>query len=183
VPPFFRYGWSASRVAFISIDRVLIAVNFTPQLILRMVGTQRARSFCEFFIKRQLKTRHATWSEHEEALVTTYLHDISTTTPSGEYALNGLLLPIAYIDAVSNRALMSVFARDPLHDKMAHMGIPTLLLYGETDWLKYKAVEGDVAAWQAQGGDIVYKVIEKAGHHVAWDNSDGFRKAVLEFCK
>ncbi|KAG0375516.1 hypothetical protein BGX24_008977 [Mortierella sp. AD032] len=93
-----------------------------------------------------------------------YIYHISSKSGSGEYALATILAPGAY-------------ARWPLMDRLRDLTMPTAFLYGESDWMDYRAAE---KARRTMTVPTVLMRIPNAGHHLYLDNPPAFDKAVLQ---
>jgi pimeloyl-ACP methyl ester carboxylesterase len=117
-------------------------------------------------------------------VISTYLFDISSSQPSGEYASNTLLEPISFRSEVFPHAVkVGVFARDSLYHKLHSLKIPTLIGYGDHDWLHYKEFQRDLSMWRQKGGNIAADIISKAGHHLYLENLTDFHETIFTWSK
>lgn len=89
-------------------------------------------------------------------------YQISSSTGSGEYALAAILAPGAY-------------ARKPLFHKLAELKMPTVFIYGEKDWMDFRAAEKAKKFMK-----VPVKVIRvpEGGHHMYLENPKVFNEAV-----
>ncbi|ORZ00480.1 Alpha/Beta hydrolase protein [Syncephalastrum racemosum] len=133
--------------------------NVTPMSIVRLGGPFGARLLNRYtsWAFRNLETRE----QHD---LYDYLYHITSDTGSGEYALAAILAPGA-------------FARRPLFDRLAQLQMPTIFIYGENDWMDYRAAEK-----AKQNMRVEAKVIRvpHGGHHMYLDNPEHFNRVVME---
>ena len=54
--------------------------------------------------------------------------------------------------------------------------VPTLVLYGNKDWLDYEGVEKDVEAWGQAGSDVTLLRVNNGGHNFFLENPEGFHE-------
>lgn len=82
---------------------------------------------------------------------------------------------------------VGIFAREPLFssmDKLSHFQKPILVIYGDTDWLRYPGVEEDIRRWREnQGVDTSLSIISNAGHHLYLDNPKEFHAEMFTWLK
>jgi cardiolipin-specific phospholipase len=95
---------------------------------------------------------------------TLYRYNITSSTGSGEYALAAILAPGAY-------------ARKPLMERLAKLKMPTVFIYGEQDWMDYKAAE---KAKEAMDVPVKIVRIPNGGHHMYLENPEEFNKVMEE---
>ena len=129
--------------------------HYTPQGFIRGVGPI-GPSLVSTFIHR----RFPYLSLEEKNLLSTYAYHITSQSGSGEYALGTLLEPGAW-------------AREPLHDHLRDLTMPTAFLFGESDWIDYRnAVDA------AEGMRVTHAVIRvpNSGHHLYLDNYSEFNR-------
>lgn len=166
----------------IRIVDALWSSNFTPQSIVRLMGSSRGRSA----IKRTLHGRIPHLKSSEIDLLAEYLYHITVSPASGEYAMNSLLEPAASKDGAG------VYARQPLgQSKMAvalkegankHQLASIKVLYGDHDWMRFNE---DAARKECESIKTIAQVpadvhiIEKAGHHLYLDNADSFVEHII----
>jgi pimeloyl-ACP methyl ester carboxylesterase len=73
-------------------------------------------------------------------------------------------------------------AEESINPKENNRSIPTLVIYGDHDWLSYPEVESDIAfARDKFGVPIQLKVVENAGHHLYIENPKGFHEAIVNW--
>eukprot|EP00605_Chrysophyceae_sp_TOSAG23-4_P000965 GSChrysophyteH1.ASY1.ANO1.1065.1 assembled CDS len=147
--------------------RTLWALNVTPQQLIRLpywgssdrIATSLNRRFRGRWQNQQLGTNEASKQNDELQLISKYLYEITVAAPSGEYALNSLLTGLLYYDTHD----MRVYARSPIQaDIAATLRIPTLLLFGDNDWMAFDSVEEVVADWQQSGVPVEFRRISQA---------------------
>jgi len=154
--------------------------NFTPQQIVRMLGSTRGLST----VKRALHGRIPQLQSSELDLLADYLYHITVAPASGEYAMNSLLEPAA------TKESMGVFAREPLGggsmaNSISKQTIPSLktirVLYGSNDWMRFheQAARHEMQRIQSEIRAEV-QIIPNAGHHLYLDNSSSFAKHILD---
>ncbi|KAF9418780.1 hypothetical protein BGZ94_009598 [Podila epigama] len=121
--------------------------NITPQSIMRFTGP-----FGPSLVAAYTSRRFA------------YLEADELKSGSGEYALSTILAPGAY-------------ARWPLMDRLKDLKMPTVFLYGESDWMDWKAGE---KARRTMSVPTALMRIPNAGHHLYMDNPVAFDKAIFQ---
>ncbi|CAG8469834.1 16991_t:CDS:2 [Dentiscutata erythropus] len=132
--------------------------DITPQLIMRWAGP-----FGPSLVNRYTTRRFANLDEQDQFDLHDYLYHISSAPGSGEFALSRILAPGA-------------FARKPLINRLPNLKMPTTFLYGQHDWMDYRA-----AVEASKNMKVPTKVItiQDAGHHLYLDNPIEFNKAVV----
>ncbi|KAG1300083.1 hypothetical protein G6F66_000288 [Rhizopus arrhizus] len=133
--------------------------NVTPMSIIRMTGPFGAR-----LVHSYTSRRFAHLSEAEQHDFYDYLYNITSSTGSGEFALAAILAPGA-------------FARKPLFKRLADLKMPTVFIYGEHDWMDYKAAE---KAKEHMRVPVKVIKIASGGHHMYLENPEDFNKAIRE---
>ncbi|KAF9113314.1 hypothetical protein BGX27_001850 [Mortierella sp. AM989] len=133
--------------------------NITPQSIMRFTGP-----FGPSLVAAYTSRRFAHLEEDEQRDLNNYIYHISSKSGSGEYALSTILAPGAY-------------ARWPLMDRLRDIKMPTIFLYGESDWMDYRAAE-KARKNMTVPTDLLR--IPNAGHHLYLDNPPAFDKAILQ---
>lgn len=119
--------------------------NVTPMSIVRMTGP-----FGAGLVHSYTSRRFAHLTESEQHDFYDYLYNISSSNGSGEYALAAILSPGA-------------FARKPLFMRLADLKMPTVFIYGEHDWMDYKAAE---KAKEHMKVPVKIIRIASGGHHM-----------------
>jgi cardiolipin-specific phospholipase len=161
--------------------RVLDALwssNFTPQQIVRAMGSTRGRQRTQ----QALRGRIPHLSNEHVQLLANYLYHITVAAPSGEFAMNSLLQPVVSAD------IMGVFAREPLYDLLPEISTSSKLqqvkvLYGDYDWMRPNepsARETLKNLQQRTGIATSVEVLPSAGHHLYIDNPVDFTRHVLQ---
>ncbi|KAG0257754.1 hypothetical protein BG011_003780 [Mortierella polycephala] len=133
--------------------------NITPQSIMRFSGP-----FGPSLVAAYTSRRFAYLEDSELRDLNNYIYHISSKSGSGEYALATILAPGAY-------------ARWPLMDRLKDLKMPTVFLYGESDWMDYRAAE---KAQKSMTVPTVLMRVPNAGHHLYLDNPPAFDKAILQ---
>ncbi|KAI9316780.1 Alpha/Beta hydrolase protein [Dichotomocladium elegans] len=131
--------------------------NITPMSIVRMSGPLGA-SLVNVYTSR----RFAHLETQEQHALYDYLYHITSSAGSGEFALAAILAPGAY-------------ARRPLFRRLAGLQMPTVFIYGEDDWMDYKAAE---KAKEHMKVPVKVIRIPYGGHHMYLDNPDEFNDVV-----
>ncbi|KAG0330606.1 hypothetical protein BG004_002070 [Podila humilis] len=132
--------------------------NITPQSIMRFSGP-----FGPSLVAAYTSRRFAYLEADELKDLNNYIYHISSKSGSGEYALSTILAPGAY-------------ARWPLMDRLKDLKMPTVFMYGESDWMDWKAGE---KARRTMGVPTAMMRIPDAGHHLYMDNPVAFDKAIF----
>ncbi|KAI7892042.1 Alpha/Beta hydrolase protein [Mucor mucedo] len=131
--------------------------NITPMSIVRMIGP-----FGPNLVHTYTSRRFAHLKESEQHDLYDYLYQITSSTGSGEFALAAILAPGA-------------FARKPLFHRLADLKVPTVFIYGEQDWMDYRAAE---KAKKFMKVPVKVIRIPEGGHHMYLDNPEVFNEAV-----
>ncbi|KAG0360182.1 hypothetical protein BG005_011327 [Podila minutissima] len=132
--------------------------NITPQSIMRFTGP-----FGPSLVAAYTSRRFAYLEADELRDLNSYIYHISSKSGSGEYALSTILAPGA-------------FARWPLMDRLKDLKMPTVFMYGESDWMDWKAGE---KARRTMTVPTALMRIPSAGHHLYMDNPLAFDKAIF----
>ncbi|CAO3589532.1 unnamed protein product [Absidia cylindrospora] len=136
--------------------------NITPMSIVRMIGP-----FGASLVNTYTSRRFAHLSTEEQHDFYDYIYQITSSTGSGEYALASILAPGAY-------------ARKPLFHRLAKLEMPTVFIYGEQDWMDYKAAEE--ARKKMKVNTKVIRISD-GGHHMYIDNPQEFNTAMVDEMK
>ncbi|KAL0083007.1 Alpha/Beta hydrolase protein [Phycomyces blakesleeanus] len=133
--------------------------NITPMSLVRFGGPLGAT-----LVNSYTSRRFAHLETEERHCLYDYLYNITSSTGSGEYALAAVLAPGAY-------------ARKPLFHRLANLQMPVVFIYGEHDWMDYKA-----ANRVAEIMKVPVKVIlvQHGGHHMYIDNPEEFNEEVAK---
>ncbi|ORX48515.1 alpha/beta-hydrolase [Hesseltinella vesiculosa] len=133
--------------------------NITPMSIVRAAGP-----FGASLVNRYTSRRFAHLTTEEQHELYDYIYQITSDKGSGEYALAAILKPGAY-------------ARRPLFSRLAGLKMPTIFVYGEDDWMDYRAAE---EAQKTMKVPTKVLRVPYGGHHMYLDNPDGFNEAMQE---
>ena len=176
------------------------SANITPQHLVRLAGRRGPE-----LVRRAVRGRfrRQEWGEADIEAVSDYLFHITAARGSGEYALNSLLRPQMVREGGDGGAAVvrpRVFAHIPLipeaMDGILHKArIPTLVLFGEQDWLYDPRARQAIATYSAaaaapagaQAGALPgapaasFATVPQAGHHLYLDNQNAFHQLVLGF--
>ncbi|OZJ05711.1 hypothetical protein BZG36_01422 [Bifiguratus adelaidae] len=139
-------------------------LNITPFSIVRMGGPIGANLVSKYALRR-----FAHLDEADQLDMYDYLYHISTAPGSGEYALAAILSPGAY-------------ARTPLLHRLPNLKMPVTFLYGEQDWMDYRAAHHVIKIRKDMGLDTSkWRVgrVRSAGHHLYLDNPMEFDQEVI----
>ncbi|KAF7721126.1 hypothetical protein EC973_005373 [Apophysomyces ossiformis] len=133
--------------------------NITPMSIVRLSGPFGAR-----LVNGYTSRRFAHLSTDEQHDLYDYLYNITSSTGSGEYALAAILAPGAY-------------ARKPLLHRLSQLQMPTVFIYGEHDWMDYRAAEK-----ASKNMKVPTKIVRipGGGHHMYLDESELFDIALAK---
>lgn len=99
----------------------------------------------------------------EKKAFSDYFYHISADVGSGEYALAALLAPGAW-------------AREPLHNKLSSISMPTTFIYGEYDWMDKTHAEAASSHMRVPNRIIS---IPNSGHHLNVDNPSDFNSVLV----
>lgn len=72
------------------------------------------------------------------------------------------------------------YARKPLFHRLAGLQMPTVFVYGENDWMDYKAAE---KVKHTMNVPVKIIRISDGGHHMYLENPEEFNKAIREEMK
>ena len=143
-------------------------MNFTPQSVARFMGPWGPE-----LVTKVVKARLKGMNEEECKIISDYLYHINVGRPSGEYALNALLVPIFK----SN--FPGIYSRKPLEQDLIHKfprDIPLTFLFGDRDWMFHPAIKRIVASLP----NAEIKILPKTGHHVYLDNPPSFKRIMTQ---
>jgi len=143
-------------------------LNVTPQSVVRVLGPW-GPDVVKNLVQRRFVERGL--NERECEILAAYLYHINADKPSGEYALNALLVPVMKTDHPG------VYARRPLADMMHKLpeNIPVVFMYGDRDWMFHPQVHEIVSKMP----NAHLKIIDRAGHHVYFDNPESFNRELI----
>ena len=138
--------------------------GYTPFGPLRASGSLGAKAFLKFYVGRRMKS-----ITHEEEMseMKAYMHQIFMRPPSGEYALNTILMPGSW-------------AKKPLIYRMPGLKVRCAFYYGERDWMDPYPAMYLIEEKQLPASGKLY-VIDDSDHHLYLDNPvDMVFKILLE---
>ena len=107
-----------------------------------------------------------------------YIYRVFNAKGSGEYAITRVLA----IGAVAKLPLL-----DRCPEKFVNMGLPTLWMYGDKDWMNEEAgLEmtneiNDLSMKQHSAKMAYFKILTNSGHHLYLDNPPAFAREVFKF--
>lgn len=125
------------------------------------------------------------WEGKELDLLSDYLYHITAAPACGEFAMNSILMPVFAKESAARegrRVGTGVYAREPL-EKVMHdqLNVPTLVIFGDSDWLSYPGVRDTVRSLRQSGKDVHLEIIPNAGHHLYMDNVDHFHSVLRQW--
>lgn len=136
--------------------------NVTPMSIVRMIGP-----FGASLVHTYTSRRFAHLDESEQHDLYDYLYHITSSNGSGEFALAAVLAPGA-------------FARKPLFQRLAQLKMPTVFIYGDHDWMDYRAA---VKARKFMSVPTKVILVPHGGHHMYLDNPEDFNHVIRQEMK
>ncbi|KAI9468508.1 MAG: Alpha/Beta hydrolase protein [Benjaminiella poitrasii] len=131
--------------------------NVTPMSIIRCLGP-----FGPSLVYNYASRRFAHLDESEQHDLYDYLYHITSSSGSGEFALAAILAPGAY-------------ARKPLFHRLAQLKMPTVFIYGDHDWMDYRAAE---RAKRHMSAPVKVIRVVNGGHHMYLDNPEEFNHII-----
>lgn len=156
--------------------RWLWARNASPFAIVRRAGPVRSKWISRWTTHRFSHVYYKN-PEHFQN-IHDYFYRVFNGAGSGEYAITRVL----QFGALARLPLL-----DRCPDKFVKMGLPTLWLYGDKDWMNEEAglemaKEINQLLQKRGEGDLAdYGILKNAGHHLYLDNPPDFAKTVLGF--
>ncbi|GJQ14179.1 hypothetical protein GpartN1_g5970.t1 [Galdieria partita] len=137
--------------------------NITPHSVLRVTGPYFGHWLTLTYAHRRFQ--HCL-PEAARIQIAEYVYEMCVRgTPSGEYALNAILLPGAW-------------AKEPLCDRWDKVRVPTTFVYGEQDWMDYRAALALKQEYKSFIKDI--RRVPLAGHYLFLENPQDFHQQLLE---
>ncbi len=172
------------------IFKALWVANFTPQAIIRMMGSSRGKRAVKNVLHRRIPHLNSNSvtddGESELDLLAEYLYHITVAPPSGEYAMNSLLEPSASKSGIGIFALESLGCGS-LADAISANRSSSLesikVLFGDNDWMKFHEPMARQEMREILSRCSVpssVQIIPNAGHHLYIDNPDNFVRQILE---
>lgn len=150
--------------------------NVSPFSLVRNLGPFRSISISRWTTHR---FSHVYFQDPQKfQTIHDYFYRIFNSAGSGEYAITRVLT-------------FGALARMPLLDRcpepFVKMGLPTLWVYGDKDWMNEEAgfemteEINRLAAKEGKAPLASYSIIRDAGHHLYLDNPPDFAKLVFKF--
>lgn len=136
----------------------------TPQSFLQKTPQPFARRMIRGYIQNRY---FGECEEGEEDLMVAYSLALAKSPVAGEKAVSTLLQPGAW-------------AYIPLESRLGGIEVPTTFVYGERDWMDWKAGE---RARKGMGVRTRLERVSGADHNVFVDNAKGFAKVVVDAVK
>ncbi|PVU95917.1 hypothetical protein BB559_002559 [Furculomyces boomerangus] len=132
--------------------------HLSPQSVLRFFGRLGPR------LTNKYVSKFTSFSEGERNALSEYMFHVSAQKGSSEYAIGVILKPLA-------------FARFPLKNRIIHLLVPTIFLYGDRDSMDFVAGKELSDSLKVPSK---YYTIPDAGHNMHLDNPEGFNKVLTE---
>lgn len=168
-PPPNQFVGSQFPTVSLRVIDALWSSNVTPQQLVRLMGATRGRQN----VQRALRARMPHLPDSDVEILAEYLFHITVADPSGEFAMNSLLEPVASPDT------MGVFAREPLYDPIQTLLTPKIrVLYGDNDWMRPSNETSARKAFKTAGNGSV-EIVPNAGHHLYLENSSDFVRHIV----
>lgn len=157
--------------------------NFTPQSLVRMMGSSRGKSS----VKKALRGRIPHLNDQSTDLLSDYLYHITVAPASGEYAMNSLLEPYASAQGAG------VFAREHIGEGEIAKAIrqnlhrsplkSILTCFGDHDWMRSgheASARAEMESISSMGIRSNFNIVSNAGHHLYLDNEPELTRLILE---
>jgi len=139
--------------------RHMFSSGFTPQGLIRGAGPLGPRLIRSYVVRRFQE------GTVDKETLAEYMYHVCASSGSSEYALSQVL------DA-------SIYARAPLVDRMNQVRCPTTFMYGDHDWMDYRAAIEAATTMEAVPADV--RIVRHAGHYLFVDNAAEFNEALVE---
>lgn len=150
--------------------------NVSPFSLVRKSGPIRSKMISRWTTYR---FAHVYYSNPEHFRnIHDYFYRIFNGVGSGEFAITRVL---------SFGALARLPLLDRVPEKFVKMGLPTLWVYGDKDWMNEEAgfemtkEINHLSEKAGQGKLASYSIIKNAGHHLYLDNPPDFAKTIFNF--
>ncbi|RLV92493.1 hypothetical protein JA1_003182 [Spathaspora sp. JA1] len=150
--------------------------NFSPFSIVRNLGPIKSKMISGWTTHRFAHVYYQDQQHFQN--VHDYMYRIFNGKGSGEYALTRVL-------GVGALAKLPLLDRCP--EKFVAMGIPTLWMYGDKDWMNDEAgLEmtneiNEISIKQSQKKLASFSILPNAGHHLYLDNPPAFAREIFKF--
>ncbi|KAI9197373.1 Alpha/Beta hydrolase protein [Polychytrium aggregatum] len=146
------------RSLLFTVARWLWEGSVTPQQLIRTLGP-----FGTNLVSNYANRRFEYLVEQEKTDLTNYIHSISVLPGCGEHVLSRILAPGAW-------------ARVPLHDRISKLSMPTTFIYGDDDWMDYKA---GIEAAKTMSVPVRVATLRDAGHQLYLDQPETFNRYLI----
>ncbi|KAJ1979935.1 hypothetical protein H4R34_002637 [Dimargaris verticillata] len=101
--------------------------------------------------------------ENDRSDALDYFYQLAAQPGSGEFCLTTLIYPIAH-------------AKHPICQRMHGCQVPTTFVYGDSDWMDYRAAEQTMAT---MAGPTRIRFVRNAGHCMMMENPDDFNDLII----
>lgn len=150
--------------------------NLSPFSLIRNIGPAKSKMVSMWTRNR---FAHVYYTDPTKFQYThDYFYRVFNKTGSGEYAITRIL---------GWGALAKLPLLDRCPEKFVKMNLPTLWLYGDSDWMDANAgltmtkEINELAMRDNKGVVAHYGILPNAGHHLYMDNSEAFAKQLFKF--
>ncbi|KAK6458362.1 Alpha/Beta hydrolase protein [Scheffersomyces xylosifermentans] len=150
--------------------------NFSPFSIVRNAGPAKSKMISLWTTHRFAHTYYQDVQSFQN--MHDYIYRVFNAKGSGEYAITRIL-------AVGALAKLPLLDRCP--EKFVKMGLPTLWMYGDKDWMNDEAGLqmtndiNDISMKEIGKKMASFKILPNSGHHLYLDNPPAFAKEVFKF--
>lgn len=150
--------------------------NVSPFSLVRKLGPIRSKMISGWTTSRFAHVYYQN-PEHFQN-IHDYFYRIFNGGGSGEFAITRIL---------SFGALARLPLLDRVPEKFVKMGLPTLWVYGDKDWMNEEAgfeMTKEINQLSEKSGEgklASYAIIKNAGHHLYLDNPPDFAKTIFNF--
>ena len=170
--------------------KALWIANWTPQAIIRIMGSSRGKRAVKNVLHRRiphLNSNSITDDGLSELdLLAEYLYHITVAPASGEYAMNSLLEPSASKNGIGIFALDSLGCgslADAISMNLSSSLESIKVLFGDNDWMKFHEPMAREEMQEIRLKCSIsssVQIIQNAGHHLYIDNPTNFVRQILE---
>lgn len=156
-----RERTGAARAVFGAVERGW-AAGVTPNGVVRALGPAGRRAV-EWMVRQRMRSL----PDEDRDAMSEYTFQLWGSEVAGEAALHALFHPPGY-------------ARRPLAGRLGAVRVPTHFLYGEFDWMDWRAAQRVIDAQGDSGGGFLrgLTVVPASGHNLFLDNPPAFNAAV-----
>lgn len=147
--------------------------NVSPFSVVRKMGPVRSKMISLWTTHR---FAHVYFTNPEQFQnLHDYFYRVFNAVGSGEYAITRVL-------DVGALAKLPLLDRCP--EKFVRMGLPTLWIYGDKDWMNEQAgleMTKEINKLSTTGDLASFSILKNAGHHLYLDNPPDFAKVIFKF--